>query len=397
MYYLMAVSTIANNKNPLPGFLTYGLGIIGIGLVVFFGGEVIRNIDNLKGKAGISVQALNSDADIYINDKFVGKTPYESNDIKPGQNKISLKTGDRQYQTTVNFLSNTNNLLHVVGIVRDLGVSDTFSSGQDFWFEKDNSGNVLRVVSEPDQAKVYLDGAEIGTTPFLTGNISDGDYELKVTLPGYETQTTRINVKEGYVLNASVKLFPMLVPQKVSALTDSGNFYDLSTDSDIVAASTQDWAKAVVYWNKTRGINIENVGDNKAQVFDLYLDYKGNIFDADGNPISTPEAMAAVKDFKKGAYLGRTSDNGLSSQAKSALTTLLGSASAIGGKQAKINATPTGWLRVRSDASLAGTEVTKVDTGGSYLVLEQKTGWVKIKVSDTVEGWVSSDYVTLSQ
>ncbi len=391
----MSVSTIATKQNSIPTFITYGLGIIGIGLVVFFGGEVIKNIDNLKGKAGVSIQATNADADIYINDKFVGKTPYEATNIKPGQNKVAVKTADREYQTTIDFLSNSNNLLHVVGIVRDLGVSDNFSSGQDFWFEKDDSGNVLRVITEPPQAKVFLDGAEIGTSPFLKGNVSEGDYELKVTLPGYETQTTRINIKKGYVLNASTKLFPMPIPQPVSALTSAGNFYDLSTDNDVVASDTQSWVKAIIYWNKTRGINVDNVGDNKGLIFDFYLDYKGNMFNADGNPVTTTADMAALKNYKKGAYLGKKADGGLSSQAKDALTTLLGSAAAIGGKQATIKATPTGWLRVRDNPTLSGVEVTRVDTGGSYLVEEEKTGWVKIKISDTVEGWVSSDYVTI--
>ena len=301
----MSVSTIATKQNSIPTFITYGLGIIGIGLVVFFGGEVIKNIDNLKGKAGVSIQATNADADIYINDKFVGKTPYEATNIKPGQNKVAVKTADREYQTTIDFLSNSNNLLHVVGIVRDLGVSDNFSSGQDFWFEKDDSGNVLRVITEPPQAKVFLDGAEIGTSPFLKGNVSEGDYELKVTLPGYETQTTRINIKKGYVLNASTKLFPMPIPQPVSALTSAGNFYDLSTDNDVVASDTQSWVKAIIYWNKTRGINVDNVGDNKGLIFDFYLDYKGNMFNADGNPVTTTADMAALKNYKKGAYLGK--------------------------------------------------------------------------------------------
>ena len=65
------------------------------------------------------------------------------------------------------------------------------------------------------------------------------------------------------------------------------------------------------------------------------------------------------------------------------------------GKQAKIKTTPTGWLRVRSEPSLDGTEITRVDTGGIYRVLEEQTGWVKIRVSDTSEGWVSADYVEL--
>jgi uncharacterized protein YgiM (DUF1202 family) len=54
-------------------------------------------------------------------------------------------------------------------------------------------------------------------------------------------------------------------------------------------------------------------------------------------------------------------------------------------------------LRVRDAAGLSGAEIARVNTGDKYALLEEKIGWVKIKVSDTVMGWVSSDYVTLSE
>ncbi len=390
----MSISTIASKEKSLPNAALYIIGIIGVGLIVYFGGYIITNADKLKSKSGINVEVSGESAEIYINDKFTSKTPYTSDDIASGSNKVTLKRGDRQYQTSINFLPREGDNIHYVGIVRDLGTSDTFSSGREFWFEKDTSGNILRVISEPSGAKVYIDNSEVGVTPFLSNNISNGDYELKVAIAGFEPQSSRITINKGYTLNTTFKLFPLPVPQKISAFEGSKNIYDLSSDNNVVTTSPQEWAKAVVYWNKSRGLNIEGTGENKESFFELFLSYKGDLFNAEGTPITTKEELSSIKSESKIAYLGRTVDGpGLSKEAKQTIETLLGTIAT--GKQAKIKATPTGWLRVRSEPSLNGTEITRVDTGGMYQVLEEQTGWVKIKVSGTSEGWVSADYVEL--
>ena len=390
----MSISTIASKEKSLPNAALYIIGIIGVGLIVYFGGYIITNADKLKSKSGINVEVSGESAEIYINDKFTSKTPYTSDDIASGSNKVTLKRGDRQYQTSINFLPREGDNIHYVGIVRDLGTSDTFSSGREFWFEKDTSGNILRVISEPSGAKVYIDNSEVGVTPFLSNNISNGDYELKVAIAGFEPQSSRITINKGYTLNTTFKLFPLPVPQKISAFEGSKNIYDLSSDNNVVTTSPQEWAKAVVYWNKSRGLNIEGTGENKESFFELFLSYKGDLFNAEGTPITTKEELSSIKSESKIAYLGRTVDGPrLSKEAKQTIETLLGTIAT--GKQAKIKATPTGWLRVRSEPSLNGTEITRVDTGGMYQVLEEQTGWVKIKVSGTSEGWVSADYVEL--
>lgn len=54
--------------------------------------------------------------------------------------------------------------------------------------------------------------------------------------------------------------------------------------------------------------------------------------------------------------------------------------------------TPTGYLRVRDDGSLNGKEVTRVKPGETYPYLDQKSTWVKIKLTES-EGWVAGEYV----
>ncbi len=365
-----------------------------MGLIVYFGGYIITNADKLKAKSGIKVEVSGDPAEIYVNDKFVGTTPLVSEDISSGNNKVTIKRGDRQYQTSLNFLSKDGDNMPYVGIFKDLGISDIFSSGNEFWFDKDTSGNVLRIISEPSGAKVYIDNSEMGTTPFLTNNISNGDYELKIIAPGYESQTSRITVNKGYTLNATFNLLPFVSPSLIAAFEGSTNIFDLSVDNETVTSSPQEWAKALVYWNKTRGLNIEGTGENKEPFFNLFISYKGDLYNAEGTPVVTKEDLAAIGTNNKIGYLGRVSDGpGLTNEAKQTLETLLNTV--VAGKQAKIKSTPTGWLRVRSEPNLNGTELTRVNTGDTFEVLDQQTGWVKIKVSETVQGWASSDYIEL--
>ncbi len=392
----MAVSTIRSDNKSISTVLIYFLGILGIALVVFFGGEVFKYLGGFGGKAGLTVEVVNGEATVLINNKEVGKTPFESKGIKSGTNTVTVKNDSQQYQTTIKFLPSKKGQTFAVGIVRDLGVSDIFSSGQEFWFDKDNPNDTLRIISEPSGAAVSIDGSEIGKTPFSSAAITTGDYEITVSLAGYETQTTRINIQKGYTLNGSIKLFPYPVASVVKAFEGSAGLYDVSSDNTALTSDTKSWVEGILYWNKTRGINIDSVGLNKEKVFDYFIDYKGNIYNPDGNIVQTKEDFDNLKDTKRGAYLGRISDGaGLTKEAKDALNTL--SALGLASKTAKISETPTGWLRVRAEASLNGKELTQVTSGSSYNVLEEATGWIKIKVSETITGWVSSAYVTISQ
>ncbi|NMB70321.1 PEGA domain-containing protein [candidate division WWE3 bacterium] len=398
----MAVSTIRSKNNPFVSFLPYLIGIIGMGLVVFFGILVVKNLDNVKSKALLEADSSYGTAEVLVNNIRIGQTPMSPTEVDTGENKITIKNTDRQYETTINFIPNTQEVMYSVGIFRDLGVSDYFSSGRDFWFEKDKSGNVLRVVSEPSGATVYIDNVEQGKTPFSSDKLSEGEYTLRLDAPGYEYQDARINVSKGYVLNLKVKLFPAPVPSTVKNLPDAKGFYDLATSNTNLISDTQNWAKAVIYWNTTRGINLEGVGTNKEPVFDYYLDYKGNLYDKTGTALVKTEEYSTLKDAKNGAYLGRAGDpQGLTAEAKETYKKL--DEIGLGGKKATIletgngTAGTPGWLRVRDAASIGGVEIARVSVGQEYPVLEESTGWVKIRVSDTVQGWVSSTYVKVTE
>jgi hypothetical protein len=395
----MAVSTIRGNDSPFSTALIYFLGVLGVALTVFFGGELIRSLTGLGTKSALIVEVKNGNAQVLVNDEVVGNTPYESKEIKPGINTISVRNETRQYQTEIKFLPSKKDTVYTVGIIRDLGTSEIFSSGQELWFDNEGSENTLRVISEPSGATVYIDDSEVGKTPFSSAAITNGDYELKVSHPGYDSESRRVNIQKGYTLNVSMKLFPYPVTPSVEMFQESEGLYDISIDNPVVTSDTQAWVKGIIYWNTTRGINIDNVGLNREKVFDYFIDYKGNIYDLNGKLVVAQEDFQRLKDLERGAYLGMPSlGEGLTVEARQALEDLATfGVETISTKTAEIKTTPLGWLRVREEPSLNARELTRVDTGNSYNVLDEQDDWVKIKVSDTVEGWVSATYVELSE
>lgn len=64
----------------------------------------------------------------------------------------------------------------------------------------------------------------------------------------------------------------------------------------------------------------------------------------------------------------------------------------------KIQTTPTGWLKVRSEPTTVNDSnvITKVNPGETYGFIEaNESGWYKITLTDEKEGWVSGQYAKL--
>ena len=64
----------------------------------------------------------------------------------------------------------------------------------------------VSVETEPTGAIVYLDNDEKGVAPAILSNISKGDHELSVLMPGFFRRTKKIVVASGYRVNAYMKL-----------------------------------------------------------------------------------------------------------------------------------------------------------------------------------------------
>jgi len=250
-------------------------------------------------------------ASIFLNSTLIGKTPFEDK-YKVGEYLLKLipetsATDTASWNGKINIYKNA-----LTYVNRELGSSDIASAGEIFTAIKmtkrpqnAQSGEIY-VETEPQGAIVTLDSDEKGVAPTLMENVSRGDHELSVFMPGFFRRTQKINVDPGYRVNAAFKL----------AIDQSSSFAKVSDDKTKTAS------------------NSGNV-TNKTYV--------------------------------------------------------------------KIKENPQGWLRVRVDGSIDASESAKVKPGEKYELIDEKTGWFKIKYNDNkdgliegefTEGWVSAEYST---
>ena len=376
------VFTIAETSKAKKRDQKQAITIISIGLGVMVAGILaLRHLDVLGKRAYISVETLKP-AEVRLADESIGDTPISSREIKHlgGNIKIVDKTNEnRMYETDITCAPDTEIVLN-----HDLGVSELFSSGRDVWLKQGKTG--ITIISQPTGATITLDGETLGKTPFSTNKPSAGDYTITVALQGYESQTIRVKVIDGYNLNIAVKLFPIPVPVTVQKFENSQNLWDLTIDNEVIAGAP-DRARAVNYWLDTRpsqGLEVKH--------FDYFLDYRGTIYDAQGNSITDKDTIKTlIKNAKAGAYLGYGQTNtGLSQEARKTYEEYMGSI-----KQAKILPTGLGWLRVRETPGRAGKELGKATVGKQYAVIDEKDGWIKIQLDGNTTGWIAGQYAEI--
>ncbi|TRZ52272.1 PEGA domain-containing protein [bacterium] len=150
-------------------------------------------------------------ASIFINSTLIGKTPFEDK-YKVGEYLLKLIP-----ETTASDTASWNGKIIVYKnsltyVNRELGSSDIASAGEIFTTSKmtkapQNAGTgEIYVETEPQGAIVTLDSDEKGVAPALMENVTTGDHELSVFMPGFFRRTQKVNVDAGYRVNASFKL-----------------------------------------------------------------------------------------------------------------------------------------------------------------------------------------------
>ena len=339
----------------------------------------------LKGGAGSAALAINSPSGsltVTVDGEVSGKTPFYSDTMNEGESSIVLGNDTSTYRGKVSL---TNGTLTVVNY--SLGPSEDFSEGETIWLEKSKDAASLVVISDPDEAEVRLDDTLLGNTPISSKKVSAGDHTLKISKSGYRPRLIKIQNQPGYSLNIKARLF--LVP--ISAGSGKLEFADdprfkitnFSTVNAALYADTSSWAKGISFYL----LNPDSDSVTAAASYDLFLDYRGQLFDKDG--IKTTTAGALDKEGIKVGYLGKTADGGITDDAKLALTNLVGKALP---KVDKVQVVGNAWANVRSGPSTGAAVVTKVNEGDKFTLVAEEGSFYKITLSDGKTGYISKTY-----
>lgn len=352
------------------------------------------------GPINLSVTSIYDTASVFVSDALVGSTPFKGQIKELGDVFISVKGEFNTYDTKINASPGTE-----IAIKRDLGVSSNFSSGQDIWMEKVSKGDtLLTAVSNVSGIKVLVDNVEVGETPLTLSDVKiiepDKDHKLDFVKDGFEGQTINVKTRKGYKVNISVDMFLLPIFSNdpdiplLSQSTDSLKIYGVNAPEVLAAnISPKIWASGITYYKNTRGRGVPE--------FDYYVDEDGLVYLPTGQELDLNSFEGFGSSTVVIGYLSKDREV-LSEKAASSLGALtLGTVSSSGStreKTAQVLETGTDFgLNVRSGPGVSNEKVGTVDVGATVTILEEGSGWAKIKLASGIEGWVSSTYLKITE
>lgn len=180
-----------------------------IGFVIFLATKFFW-LDNTNAVGRLKIDS-NLAASVFVNNVAIGRTPYEDK-YKVGEYVLKLipeevATSTASWQRKIAI--NKNALTYINA---DLGTSDLTTSAEVFSvskaekkISKANMGDMY-VETEPSGAIIYLDNDEKGVSPLYMSDITPGDHELSVFMPGFFRRTEKVNIITDYKINAYMKL-----------------------------------------------------------------------------------------------------------------------------------------------------------------------------------------------
>lgn len=248
-----------------------------------------------------------------------------------------------------------------------------------FLFTQNIQKGALQVTSIPN-SKVYLDGKLIGTTPLCKcdekNTIREGGYTIKlVPIQGdFSAFEQKINIHPN-VLTVVDRSFAKDLGSSASIITLS----KLNDKNSISLQVTSFPLEAKVF------VDSNFVGDSP-----LSLD---TITESDHELRISKLGYDDKKILAKAAKGYRLEVQVFLAANPQEENIATPSASIVpNSPRVLILQTPTGFLRVRNFASLSGNQIGQVLPGETYDLLDEQSGWYKIKLTDGTLGWISSQY-----
>ena len=125
----------------------------------------------------VNINSEPSNAMILMDGKKVGTTPKILTDIKPGEHIVEVRTkGFDTWSESVEVRGDKENVIAAV-------LKETIGS--------------INIKSNQSEAKIYLNGKEVGTTPDTITSVPTGIHVIEVKMEGYAEWTKKINMKKG--------------------------------------------------------------------------------------------------------------------------------------------------------------------------------------------------------
>lgn len=254
-------------------------------------------------------------------------------------------------------------------------------------------------VSTTPKSTVFIDGKQLGTTPFLNDKIVAGEHTVKLISKEKEEELswegkvnllpntlTVINRLFGETESASSSEIIWL--EKIGAKDKSSLAIVSIPDQAVVKLDGQpkDFSPAL----------FENLNPGNYQIVVASPGYEERSVSA--KTVAGYKLVINVQLAKKVENIQEPTPSPAveGEKAPTPSPQTKASPSALEKPYVRIKETPTGWLRVRLGPSPNATEAAKVNPGETYPFLNEKqSGWLKIEYKEGKEGWISGVYAEL--
>lgn len=178
--------------------------------------KIIWSVPGISSGTALTVNTQSGKAEVYLDGKKVGETPFATENIPPGEHDleiIRISSEDSFYEmiTKQIFVEEGTRTFFEA----EIGPSRQFSSLKIVYYRKDNpDATGVYVDTSPEKSIVTIDETVYGEAPITTSELEPGRHTLSVSHNGYEPEETTIIVREGYTLIAEFQLMakPIEIP-----------------------------------------------------------------------------------------------------------------------------------------------------------------------------------------
>lgn len=226
----------------------------------------------------------------------------------------------------------------------------------------------LKITTLPE-ATVFINDQEVGKTPFSNENLSAQQYKVRLSSDSGSWEGL-VQLFGGTVAIINREIAP-------SIASSSGEILMLSQGQGVVVASTPNGSEVEID-GKSYGITPLTVSNLEPGEHTFLVSHNGYL---KRNIKATLPANLLLRIDIDLAINDNLVEQKITAPATLNTVSLL------------VKQTPTGFLRVRSKPSTQSSEVGRVSAGERLTLVEELSGWMKVKLASGVEGYIASNYV----
>jgi len=275
------------------------------------------------------------------------------------------------------------------------------------FFNKQGPG-ALQITTSP-RATVFVDGNQVGVSPFFNDNIQSGEHTIKIvpesTVDGLSDWETKVDLLPGIltVINRDFGSTEALSSGEILSLEKTGR-KDMSS---IAVVSIPDQA-VIKLEGEPKGfapLTINDLVPGDYQIVISASGYEERTISANTIGgykliinVQLAQQIEGIEEATDSAEVDEEEETAVEEDEDAeptAIPTPKAKVTPPATPYVEIKDTPTGFLRVREDSSTDSEELIKVDPGDFFPYIEEENGWYKIEYEDGEEGWISGVYADL--